>query len=79
MEVSSGKKKYRDDQDDEFIHLMIGIWQMSKEVKEEIFVITTQGMIGSVGGSLGMFFGFSFSAFVLYLIEKIIKRTSVQA
>ena len=50
-----------------------------KEVKEEIFVITTQGMIGSVGGSLGMFFGFSFSAFVLYLIEKIIKRTSVQA
>ena len=71
------QKRYQDVQDE--IHLMIGIWQMNKEIKEEIFIITTQDMIGSVGGSLGMFFGFSFSAFVLYLIEKIIKRTSVQA
>ena len=71
------QKRYQDVQDE--IHLMIGIWQMNKEIKEEIFIITTQDMIGSVGGSLGMFFGFSFSAFVLYLIEKIIKRTSDQA
>ena len=66
-------------QDDESKHLIIGLWQMSKEVKEEILVITTQEMIGSVGGSLGMFFGFSFSAFVIFLIDKIIKHTADQA
>ena len=43
---------------------------MSKEVKEEILVITTQDMIGSVGGSLGMFFGFSMYTFVIFLIDK---------
>ena len=61
------QKRY---QDDEWKQLIIGLWQMSKEVKEEILFITTQDMIGSVGGSLGMFFGFSLYTFVIFLIDK---------
>ena len=66
-------------QDDESKHLIIGLWQMSKEVTEEILVITPQGMIGSIGGSLGMFFGFSFYTFVMFLIDKILKHTADQS
>ena len=40
----------------------IGIRSMKKVIKEEVFVLTLQDLIGSVGGSLGLFFGFSFSA-----------------
>ena len=34
----------------------------SKQIVEEIDVITLSGLIGSVGGSLGMFFGFSITS-----------------
>ena len=68
-------KRYQDHQDDESQHLRIGLFQMSKEIKEEIDVITTQGLIGSIGGYLGTVFGFSISTFVLFLIENILKRT----
>ena len=46
----------------------------TKEVKEEIDVISLSNLIGSLGGSLGMFFGFSISAYALYLIDKLIAR-----
>ena len=38
--------------------------------QREVDVITTSELIGSVGGSLGIFFGFSFSGYALYLHEK---------
>ena len=47
--------------------------EMSKQIEEEVDVITMPGLIGSVGGSLGMFFGFSISAYVFCLIDKFIK------
>ena len=40
------------------------------DITEEMDVITTSGLIGSVGGSLGMFFGFSFSGYASYLLDK---------
>ena len=46
----------------------------TKEIVEEIDVITMSGLIGSVGGSLGMFFGFSFTSYLSFIIEKIIKN-----
>ena len=46
----------------------------TKEVREEIDVISLSDLIGSLGGSLGMFFGFSISAYALYLIDKLIAR-----
>ena len=57
----------------------LDILSFTKEVKEEIDVITLSDLIGSLGGSLGMFFGFSISSYTLYLIDFIIKVTTHQA
>ena len=51
------------------------ISSLTKEIKEEIDVITLSDLIGSIGGSLGMFFGFSISASAFYLMEKCIMST----
>ena len=57
----------------------ITIDSMAKEVKEEVRIITLQSFIGNLGGSLGMFFGFSLSGWlsVLFanLIDKILPST----
>ena len=51
--------------------IFIGMNSMKKVVKEEVFVLTLQDLIGSVGGSLGLFFGFSFSAVFFACINKL--------
>ena len=57
----------------------IELWSMSKMVKEEVDVITLPELIGSVGGSMGMFFGFSIATFIWYwkrkCIEKIVNQS----
>ena len=50
------------------------ISSLTKEIKEEIDIITLSDLIGSVGGSLGMFFGFSMSASAFYFMEKCITK-----
>ena len=55
------------------IEFYIGMWSMIKEVKEEIEVLSTPDLIGSVGGSLGMFFGFSFTATCNFFLRKVFK------
>ena len=50
--------------------VFIGIKSMKKVIKEEVFVLTLQDLIGSVGGSLGLFFGFSFSALIFSCLNK---------
>ena len=56
--------------------IYLGMWSMTKEIKEEVDVITTADLIGSLGGSLGMFFGFSLSAYVLFIADKILDKIS---
>ena len=46
----------------------------SKQIVEEIDVITLSGLIGSVGGSLGMFFGFSITSYLSFVIERLSKK-----
>ena len=46
----------------------------TKEIVEEIDVITIAGLIGSIGGSLGMFFGFSLTSYLFFVIEKFTKK-----
>ena len=46
----------------------------TKQIIEEIDVITLSGLIGSIGGSLGMFFGFSITSYPLFAIEKFTKK-----
>ena len=48
--------------------------ELSKEIKEEVDVITMSELIGSLGGSLGMFFGFSISANALFFFDKCIMK-----
>ena len=49
----------------------IGFQAMKKVITEEAFVLTPQDLIGSVGGSLELFFGFSFSAVLFSCLNKI--------
>ena len=44
------------------------------ETMEEIDVISLPSLIGSIGGSLGMFFGFSITGYALILIERCFNR-----
>ena len=41
---------------------------------KEYLIYDFSGMIGSVGGSLGLFIGFSFMDFIFYLINLVEKR-----
>ena len=51
----------------------VSLLSMEKEIQEEVPLLTTQDFIGSIGGSLGMFFGFSFSATFFFCIDKLFK------
>ena len=53
------------------IQFFMSIQDLQKEVKKEVKAITPESFIGSLGGSVGMFFGFSFTATILYAIQKI--------
>ena len=48
-----------------------------KKIKEEVYVISSTVFIGSIGGSLGLFFGFSFLACCSDLIDKLVLRLCV--
>ena len=52
----------------------IDLVSMSKKIEEEVDMITMAGLIGSVGGSLGMFFGFAISACLLDCLDKRIDK-----
>ena len=54
--------------------LKFGLFTMEKKVKEEVKLLTTEDFIGSVGGSLGMFFGFSIYATLFFCIDKTLNR-----
>ena len=62
--------KYGNDNNLTFIY--INLISLTKEVIEEIRIISFPNLLGSLGGSLGMFFGFSISAYVLFTIDKCI-------
>ena len=44
------------------------------QIIEEIDIITLSGLIGSIGGSLGMFFGFSITSYLSFVIERFVKK-----
>ena len=59
---------------DNATYLNIDISNSTVEIREEVYFITIEGLIGSLGGSLGMFFGFSIFAYILYLVDKCIAK-----
>ena len=56
------------------LEFYMGMYSMMKQVKEEIEVISTPDLIGSVGGSLGMFFGMSITATCSFCLKKIFEK-----
>ena len=68
---ATSKEKYKEDNVTE---LRIYMESMTKEIREEVALITMPDLIGSLGGSLGMFFGFSFSAYAVSLLHHIINQ-----
>ena len=44
----------------------------TKDIKEEILIVTAGNFIGSVGGSLGLFLGFSFFSYMSGIFDKIL-------
>ena len=44
----------------------------TKDIKEEILIVTAGNLIGSVGGSLGLFLGFSFFSYMAGIFDKIL-------
>ena len=53
------------------IELSLYFDKSTKEVREEILVVHIEDFIGSVGGSLGLFLGFSFFTYLSALIDKV--------
>ena len=49
-----------------------GLWTLDKEIQEEVPILTWPDLIGSIGGSLGMFFGFCISAVIFHCIDKLL-------
>ena len=68
--MDRGENPYHKDKNTLKTDVYIGIKAMKKVIKEEVFVLTLQDLIGSVGGSLGLFFGFSFSAVLFSCLNK---------
>ena len=58
----------------DFLWFSLELNSMEQEIREEIPLITSQSLIGSIGGSLGMFFGFSISATFLYFFNKALQK-----
>ena len=62
---------YHKDKNTSKTDVNIGIKSMQKVINEEVFVLTLPDLIGSVGGSLGLFFGFSFSAVLFSCLKRL--------
>ena len=58
----------------DMVQVYLGMWSTKKEINEEIRIITESSLIGSLGGSLGMFFGFSIFTHLLYFLDKLADR-----
>ena len=53
------------------IEFLVGSELNTKNVYEEILIVDDIGLVGSLGGSLGLFVGFSFFGYVTPILEAI--------
>ena len=60
--------------EDESSKIWIELWSMQQEIEEEVDVITIAELIGSLGGSLGLFFGFSMFASIIFSIQSMMSN-----
>ena len=48
-----------------------------RSVHEEILIMDDIGLIGSIGGSLGLFVGFSFYGFAMPILETVLDKVTI--
>ena len=53
--------------------VVMSMFASQQEIEEEVDVITLPQLIGSLGGSLGLFFGFSILSYFILFIERFLK------
>ena len=54
--------------------IYLAMWNNMKEVQEEVPLLTPEVFVGSVGGSLGLLFGFSISGSLFFFIQLLINK-----
>ena len=61
--------------------ILLWIWYDSNqlEMKTEAFVMDIRDFLGSVGGSLGLFLGFSLFSYLSFLLDKVFEKIAKQA
>ena len=56
------------------IEFLVGSESNITNVYEEILIVDDIGLVGSLGGSLGLFVGFSFFGYVTPILDVIIEK-----
>ena len=67
------KRFYKDEMNAQFI---IKLASKKRNVFEEILILDEIGLIGSLGGSLGLFVGFSFFGYATPILEAVFKKVA---
>ena len=55
-------------------HFVFRFFSNKRHVYEEVLILDEIGLIGSLGGSLGLFVGFSFFGYVMPLLEALFDK-----
>ena len=58
------------------IEFLVGSLSNTTNVYEEILIVDDIGLVGSLGGSLGLFVGFSFFGYVTPVLEAIFEKVA---
>ena len=58
------------------VQFLLRLASMKRNVYEEVLIIDEIGLVGSLGGSLGLFVGFSFFGYVAPILEAVFNKAA---
>ena len=58
------------------VQFLLRLASMKRNVYEEVLIIDEIGLVGSLGGSLGLFVGFSFFGYATPLLEAVFNKAA---
>ena len=76
LETDNAEKKELPDTEDMNVQFSIFFTSNNVDVFEEILIVDEISLIGSLGGSLGLFIGFSFFGYITTLLDIIVDKMS---
>ena len=74
LETDNAEKKELPDTEDMNLQFSIFFTSNNVDVFEEILIVDEISLIGSLGGSLGLFIGFSFFGYITTLLDIIVEK-----